>query len=397
MRTWTWKRWTVGVLTLVVVAALTYWASASLRDDGSPVIAEPSTAPSASEPTVPAPTDGEPTASEEPTEEPSQDDPGGGPISPPSATTWMVTTDGADVVLRSDDGGDVVTLYESPDGAETTVAYVAVRPGSTPEDLTVVFTRSREGMYDLWHASVRDRAEPAAEAFPDPYQVSPDIDPASHPFPVWSPEGRHVAWTELPADGGDVVLRTIGWSDGPGTGAEATDNAAFTLGGLPVVATTVEEWIWNGGGTATTGSLVVTTGEVEAYRVGIERQADGALARPATGEVDRMMHPDGAVIDQADGRTGPTPETSSLYTLVATGGTDGTVELQLTVIEGSDQGDDLTLPADLERTSDPGSRWMVAGGDTVLIGDGGGVAWLLHRHGGTRELTGTVRSGDIVG
>lgn len=392
MRTWTWKHWTVGALTLVVAAALTYWAATALRDDGSPVIAGPSAGPTASDPTVPAPADDAPTASAEPTGGPGDD-----PTSPPSGATWMVTTDGADVVLRSDAGGDAVALYESPDGAETTVEYVAVRPGSTPEELTVVFTRSGEGMYDLWYASIRDRAEPEARPFPDAYQVSPDTDPASRPFPVWSPDGRHMAWTELPADGGAVNLRTVGWDDGPGTGDEATDNAAFGIRDLPTVGTTVEEWVWNGEGTSTTGSLVVTTDEVEAYRIDIERQADGGLARPSDGGVHPMDHPDGAVVDQADGRTGPTPETSAVYTLVAAAAGEGSVDLQLTVVEGSDQGDDLPVPSELRGSSDPGSRWMVAEGDTVLIGDGGGAAWLIRRSGDTQGLTGTVRSGDLVG
>lgn len=103
------------------------------------------------------------------------------------------------------------------------------------------------------------------------------------------------------------------------------------------------------------------------------------------------------MIDQADGRTGPTPERSAIYTLVATGGSAGTVDLQLTVVEGSDQGEDLPVPGELERTSDPGSRWMVAEGDTVLIGDGGGAAWLIHRDGRIEDLSGTIVSGGLVG
>lgn len=398
MRSWTWKHWTVGVMAIAAVAGLGYWLGTTFgRDDGSPVIAEPSPSETA-EPTAGATT--------EPTDEPNPTETTVARETPaePSAATWMVTTDGDDVVLRSDTGGEAVALYETPVGAETEVIDVAVKPGSTPEDLTVVFTRFGEGMrggteggFDLWYATITGGGEPTARAFPGAYQVSPDTDADSVPSPVWSPDGRHLGWTELPADGGAVTLRTIGWSDGPGTGDDATDNASFALEDLPTVPSTVEEWVWNGEGTSTTGSLVVTTRDIEAYRVDIERQADGALARPPTAGINPMEHPDGAVIDQADGRTGPTPERSAIYTLVAAGGSDGTVDLRLTVVEGSDQGEDLPVPDELERTSDPGSRWIVAEGDTVLIGDGGGAAWLIHRDGEVEDLSGTIVSGDLVG
>jgi hypothetical protein len=97
---------------------------------------------------------------------------------------------------------------------------------------------------------------------------------ASPPAFGWTPDARSIVWTET--TGEDLVLRTVGWEDGPGTGRPADDNASFVLD-LPADAhldgfevTEDGRWI-----------LLLRDGTGGLHEVPMERQADGALAIPA--------------------------------------------------------------------------------------------------------------------
>ena len=66
--------------------------------------------------------------------------------------------------------------------------------------------------------------------------------------PVWHPAGDKLAWAEM-GTSGVPNLRIIGWTDdGPGTGARADDNTAFTLDELEFVVVEPVDWVDLGGG-----------------------------------------------------------------------------------------------------------------------------------------------------
>ena len=163
---------------------------------------------------------------------------------------------------------------------------VAVRPGSTPDDLTVL-VRARD--YDdvehvRWAAFVD--AEPVGEGHPfdeDHAVETGAADGASLSGPVWSPDGDSLAYLETV--GGAVTLHTHGWDDGPGTGDTATDNAAFELvelGGSGWAE--LDAWVPTGDGAT---ELWLRSDLTDGYlAVRLERQADGAWARPGGGTAE---------------------------------------------------------------------------------------------------------------
>ena len=175
-----------------------------------------------------------------------------------------------------DAGGATVRTVEFPFEGESFVAGLAVRPGSTVDDLTAAILTTAEGMWDLRHLRILD-GEATVEVFPPAYRPG-DGGSAGEGLavrgPVWSPDGDSLAWLEFGT--GDPTLRTIGWSDGPGTGERATDNAAFTLDLPPGLVLDPAEWVAVGGST----EIRATTGEPDDvwYAVPLLRQGDGALS-----------------------------------------------------------------------------------------------------------------------
>jgi hypothetical protein len=157
------------------------------------------------------------------------------PTAPPTTNTEpTVAIEGwGDVVLRDGDGAALTTLFDSPctdaEDCEFRPARVAVRPGSTRDDLTVLVLSLGDGA-ELGWISVVDGEPTPYTPFPQQHQISGTVmGSGSEPVPVWSDDGRHIAWIEEDAGTGTFGLRTVGWSGGPGTGRLADDNASWEI------------------------------------------------------------------------------------------------------------------------------------------------------------------------
>lgn len=379
-----------------------------LTGDGpEAVLEDPLVTPTRAPTAGPSPTPASPAPSPEPGV--------GQPTAPPAVEGHAVLTDGRRIVLARADGTPVRTLHEVGPEAEVEILSVAARPGSTPDDLSVVLLQRGEAGpgengaggagFDLEYVTLTGGGEPVWHGMDDPYDVSDGAAPASDPRPVWSPDGRHLAWVEQIAgrEDGGPVLRTIGWDDGPGTGRPADDNASFELAELPLDGAGLEDWVWTTiDGQKAAGYLYLTSRTPEAWRVDIERQGDGALARPAAGGVELLTAEGGALVDIADGfdasrmvALGGAETPGPVYRLAARGAGEGVVALRLTA-EDDGQEEVLPVPEELSRTSDPGSVWMTALADRVVLG-AGGRAWLVTRSGDLAALPGTVWSAALLG
>lgn len=183
-----------------------------------------------------------------------------------------VVPEGQELVLRIDGEVHVIGLLD-PEG-ESFYRYATIRPGSTRDDMTILALTQAEGMYDLRWLTYRAGEASEVQALPLQYQPNTELAAAvdAAPIPVWSPEGRSVAYLDWNAEG-DVQLRTFGWSDGPGTGDTADDNAAFGLD-LPA-GVQLQRWEAGSGDTST---LYVLNEEGRTWTITVERQGDGALA-----------------------------------------------------------------------------------------------------------------------
>jgi predicted small lipoprotein YifL len=175
--------------------------------------------------------------------------------------------------------GDATLEILGPDGTVThgwtlhdaTFHSFLVRPGATADHLDVVAVALQGERPVLHHASVRAGSATLA-ALPDHLQPTHVVD-ASPPAIAWTPDALSLVWTET--TGEDLVLRTVGWDDGPGTGRHTDDNASFLLD-LPPDAhvdgfEVHDDGVW---------TLLLRDGTAAPHEVGMERQRDGALALP---------------------------------------------------------------------------------------------------------------------
>jgi hypothetical protein len=311
---------------------------------------------------------------------------------PTGVPPTYVATDGRSIALRATTSDDEGWSIEVASAGET-VTSLAVRPGSDHTDLTVAFhVATSDGGHSMRYLVARE-GEVTVTSFADhggQYAVGGDIASGARPRPVWAPDGAAIAWVELPADetASGPGLRVIGWSDGPGTGSTATDNAAFTLDDIPLTAVGADAWALFGepGAATTRTAIFLTSRELEAWNVVLERQGDGAYAMT---ETNRLAHPNGTVVafapDLLEG--GPRPS----FVVIAEPDGDG---LRLGIHD--DLGHQaLTTPQALAG-ADPDRVWLRGTTDHVLAGDGSS-AWITARPGGLeRSLSGTVRSADWV-
>lgn len=244
---------------------------------------DPTTGPGQVEETeATAPVDGTPTEQPEETPEPDPTDgdttePDDGADEEPAAGGDLegidVQPEGQELVLRIDGETHVIGLID-PEG-ESFYRHATIWPGSTRDDLTIVALTAGEGMYDLRWLTFTDGEESEVQYFPTQYQPNTELAAAADvaPIPVFSPDGRSLAWLEWNADG-DVQLRTVGWSDGPGTGRTADDNAAF---GIDELEPGVQLQSWEAG-SGDESYLHAVNDEGTTWTITIERQGDGALA-----------------------------------------------------------------------------------------------------------------------
>ena len=208
----------------------------------------------------------------EDTAEPAED-----PASQPHATDLEgidVQPEGQELLLRIDDAVLIVGLLD-PEG-ESFYRHATIWPGSTRDEITIVAVSQAEGMYDLRWLTLTDGDEGApVQAFPTHHQPDTEMVGAADvvPIPVFSPDGRSVAWLEWNTDG-QVSLRTVGWDGGPGTGRTADDNATFALDELPA-GVQLQRWV---AATGDSSQLHVVDQEGTTWTITVQRQADGALA-----------------------------------------------------------------------------------------------------------------------
>lgn len=394
-----------GLAAAAVVAAVAVPALLDLRETDQPQIEvgdapdgvdDPDgPRPDASEPDEAGIPGTEPEGRSTPTDAATAAEPGAGAPAP----EWAVATDGIDVFLLR--GGErAALLVDRPDGSESRLAAVAVRPGSTPQDLTVAYLEDGEGMYALGWFSYRDgflEVEPSA--FPAPYQAQDMRTDGVVPNPVWSPDGDFLAWIEGGA-GQEVALRAIAWTDGPGSTDANVANTSWSADVELSFGARLQEWTWVADdGTTASGQFVITDplsggeGGTSLVVFPVERQGDGALATDPNAPYLQPDHGP-AYLDVANGHVG-LGEDDVRYFLRVSGAGEGTVDLDLTAVQASDQGEELPVPEEIQRTSDPTAIWMTAGGDAALLGSGG-RAWVAGRDGSLVMLDATVWHADFL-
>ncbi|MBW3618658.1 MAG: hypothetical protein KY461_00295 [Actinobacteria bacterium] len=213
-----------------------------------------------------------------PTEEAPRAD---GPLSASGVTPYAaIDEDGRVAVFAGDGGPGEVIIDEqlwAPE-AGVRVLDVSVRPGSSFGEVAgVVLLSTAEGTELAWFRAA------AGETSVRLLGELSDLGPGDRRAPVWSPDGRHIAWVEPDGERG-WTLRTLGMTDGGPT----DDDAGF---GVDVAADVLHAagWSWEDGASAVGGVTLLVhepgrpPGE-QAYRVPIERQGDGALA--VTGPTD---------------------------------------------------------------------------------------------------------------
>ncbi|MGH3442867.1 MAG: hypothetical protein ACRDUY_12660 [Nitriliruptorales bacterium] len=385
----------------VVVVGLAVPALLDLRrpEEAPQIFDEPSETPTATEPDDDPVVGGtEPDDAPSPTVSPT-------PVAayPAGAPEWAVATDGFDVFLLRE-GRRGALLVEGPaegfrENAEARYVAVAVRPGSTPEDVTGVLLEEGEGMYTLRWFRWTSGLPVEDQEIPAPYHVQDTRTDGAVPNPVWSPDGDFLAWLEG-GDGGPFVIRAIQWTDGPGSADEGNDDASWEVEVDLSFGARLQEWTWvaDDGETAS-GQLVITDplsgGDSGTSLVvyPLERQADGALGVDPNApylQPDR----DGAYLDVANGHQGLSEQDVRFF-LTVQGAGEGTVDLSLTAVQASDEGEPLATPDEVRQTSDPTRIWMTAGGDAVLLGSGGRT-WISARDGSLVRLGTTVWHADFL-
>ncbi len=186
----------------------------------------------------------------------------------------VVAVHQSDLVLVTPEGA--TTLVSLPEEGESWFLSVAVRPGSTVDDLTIVTTTSAEGFQDLrWTRVVDGEVVVPFEAFEAQYApAAATQDGAWVSSVVWAPDGGSVAWLDQTPEG--TTLRTVGWDDGPGTGRTADDQAAFGVDQLPNGAM-LDDWVALDGDRSLIRATMADSNEGW-YGIPMERQGDGALA-----------------------------------------------------------------------------------------------------------------------
>jgi hypothetical protein len=241
----------------------------------------------------------------------------------------VVTADDRTVTLVRGDG-TAQELVTFPIEGESTVASLAVRPGSTPDDLVVAIVTRAEGTFEVRWLEVVD-----GEVVPDPSGIGfpaapigtdlpgggtaafagPDLQDGGEPSVAWSPDGDLLAFVSRPGPGEPIEVATRAWADdGPTLDPDLT--ATFELDtDLPL---TLRRWTWTGaaaGGARAGELLLVDQLAQRAHRVRLDRQADGAPAMPASNPLVPAGGDDVLDLVDADGdgspdhilRGGPSP------------------------------------------------------------------------------------------
>lgn len=295
-----------------------------------------------------------------------------GPDDPDALVTGddtLLIADGGELRLVGPSGDrSLITLAAE---GESTVAGIAVRPGSTPDDLIAAVLTQAEGMWDLRELRVVD-GEVTLEVFDERYRPGRAGGSAGDGLtvrgPVWSPDGTSLAWLESGANG--VRLQTIGWAAGPGTGDDATDNAQWEVGDVVPGGAIPNDWV-AAGGTSTVLRATTPDSDDGWYAIRLDRQADDAWALAGTDVVPSDGEEPGTVAALAG----------------AAAGSDGRAAQWLV---RTDVGEAELL----DRTTDPATRVGLPGG--LLPPDGSAEVWVRPLSDGVVVGSPSTRSAWVV-
>lgn len=347
--------------------------------------------------TPPAPTDegGEDATDEDTPDEAAPDDAEDPAPTGPDDTDVLPTGD--DTLLTADGGelrligptGDTSLITLDGEG-ESSVAGIAVRPGSTPDDLTAAVLTRAEGMWDLRELRVVD-GEVSLEVFDEGYRPGLGGGPAGEGLtvrgPVWSPDGTSLAWLE--SGTGGVILQTIGWSDGPGTGDPATDNAQWDVGDVVPMGAVPNDWV-EAGGNSTAIRVTAPDGDDGWYLIRLDRQADDAWALAGSEVVTVDGAGPGTVVALAGVPTGSDGLTAQWLVRTTADGVE--------VVDGSvDPATPVELSGGLLPEEGSAGLWARPLTDGVLVGSASTrSAWVVTAPDQQTPLEGDVTHADVV-
>lgn len=183
----------------------------------------------------------------------------------------VVRIDDGDTIELSLEDGETIHRWTLGDG-ETFHTFL-VHPDASSDTVDVVAVVLDGERPLLRHVRARPEGASAIAQFPEHLQPSHEVD-TGPPVLAWTPDGRSLVWTEPSGD--SMVLRVVGWENGPETGNPADDNATLVLDvpgggqvdGFEVSSDSSWTLLLRGGGSS------------EPIALPVERQPDGALALP---------------------------------------------------------------------------------------------------------------------
>lgn len=306
-------------------------------------------------------------------------------------TTLLVGGNG-ELRLWGPDGERMLTTLAEE--GESSVVDVAVRPGSSPDDLTAAVLTQAEGMWDLRTLRV-EGDEVTLEVFPEAYRPGRGGSPAGEGLtvhgPVWSPDGTSLAWFE--SGTGGVVVQTIGWSEGPGTGAQATDNAQWDVSDVLPPGSVPHDWIATEGQSTAIRATMPDSTEGW-YAVTLDRQADGAWALRGAEAVPVPAEEPGvvaAVAGVVDGATDGADPVQPRWVVRTSAGGGQLLD------RGAVTARTIDLPAELLPGDGLAQLWVVPVADGVLVGSAGsGAAFLVLDGGEPVRVDGFIAVADAL-
>jgi hypothetical protein len=392
------NRWRIGVMALgaaaavaVAVLAVPMLFGGPFRVDDVPPMGTP-TEPQVTEP-GPGVTETEP-----------------GPGGDDSLKPFLVVTDGATLFL--DEGADGGAMTELLGYGGTSEPWgplaIAVRPGSTVDDLTVATVFTVEADLEVAVHRFVDGA-----AVPEFYRLGRAAiggQPVVTPTLAWSDDGQFLAWTSFADNTGETepTLRVLTWARGlemAADGENPADAAAnILLDSSSVTPTELRLQDWTGA-TATLddqSTLWFTTLGAQAASMTVTMSASGACLdedgttirtddptcpqiEPVDGTVEEAAFEAGAIADIGHEQNG------LRYVLAVRSSTSqdaegATISLQLE--PDSDDQRMIELPEEMvPGGAAPGDRWLeVVPGGPIVVGVGT-QAWILQIPDGAIENT----------
>ena len=395
IRRGTWLRFgSVGLVAAALVAVVVIAVPDLLRVDRQIEFA-PATAPPATEPLV----EPEPVPQTTPTS--------AAPVGPPQPTPTaafygdpaiggLVLSTSDQLLLAGPEGDERRTLVPHTSGCGAQAAP-AVRPGSSAERpvVAVVSASSESGCGGPLEIIT---VTPAGDVWRNP---SPLPGPCCATAPVWSPDGRAVAWTQPSVDGAaQLTIAPLGTDETfPDIGVSSA--AGFGLDGVVGEGVRVLEWSWNEvSAEEASGSIVLTDGQGQLWELSVERQADGAYAvtgTPGPFAVPQEVDLGGAgLVDLERSVTGSGEAIEWLLARLEAGGA------LLVAVAGNEVSSIRIAPGNFATAEDSSGPWLDAVGSTALLGNGADQVLRADAGGPDIQLTvleevsGPVVSGALV-